>query len=50
MRREKMMEIIPTEKRRKVSETLIDIIQNGQQSFRRIMFDTELIIRKSCGF
>lgn len=34
----------------KAVETLLDIIQNGQQPLRRIMFDTELIIRKSCGF
>lgn len=33
----------------KAVETLLDIIQNGQQPNRRIIFDTELIIRKSCG-
>ncbi len=33
----------------KAVETLLDIIQNGTQPLRRIMFDTELIIRKSCG-
>jgi LacI family transcriptional regulator len=30
-------------------ETLLDIIQNGSQPPRRVIFDTELIIRKSCG-
>lgn len=33
----------------KAVETLLDMIQNGSQPLRRIMFDTELIIRKSCG-
>jgi LacI family transcriptional regulator len=33
----------------KAVETLLDIIQNGQQPPRRIMFETELVIRKSCG-
>jgi LacI family transcriptional regulator len=33
----------------KAVETLLDIIQNGQQPLRRITFDTELVIRKSCG-
>jgi LacI family transcriptional regulator len=30
-------------------ETLLDIIKNGPQPPRRIMFDTELVIRGSCG-
>ena len=30
-------------------ETLLDIIQNGSQPIRKIIFDTELIIRNSCG-
>ena len=33
----------------KAVETLLDIIQNGSQPLRRVIFDTELIIRKSCG-
>jgi LacI family transcriptional regulator len=33
----------------KAVETLIDIINNGPHPPRRIMFDTELIIRGSCG-
>jgi LacI family transcriptional regulator len=33
----------------KAVETLLDIIKNGAQPLRRIMFDTELIVRKSCG-
>ena len=33
----------------KAVETLLDIIQNGQQPLRRITFVTELVIRKSCG-
>jgi LacI family transcriptional regulator len=33
----------------KAVETLLDIIKNGALPIRRIMFDTELIIRKSCG-
>jgi LacI family transcriptional regulator len=33
----------------KAVETLLDIIKNGQQPLRRTMFNTELIIRKSCG-
>jgi DNA-binding LacI/PurR family transcriptional regulator len=33
----------------KAVETLLDIIKNGQQPLKRIMFDTELIVRKSCG-
>jgi LacI family transcriptional regulator len=30
-------------------ETLLDVIENGPQPPRRIMFDTELVIRDSCG-
>jgi LacI family transcriptional regulator len=30
-------------------ETLLDIIENGPEPPRRIMFDTELVIRGSCG-
>jgi LacI family transcriptional regulator len=30
-------------------ETLLDIIENGSQPPRRIIFDTELVIRESCG-
>ena len=33
----------------KAIETLIDIIENGPQPPRRIMFETELVIRGSCG-
>ncbi|MBN1666997.1 MAG: LacI family DNA-binding transcriptional regulator [Anaerolineales bacterium] len=33
----------------KAVETLIDIIENGSQPPRRIIFDTELVIRDSCG-
>jgi LacI family transcriptional regulator len=33
----------------KAVETLLDIIQNGPQPHRRIIFETELVIRKSCG-
>ena len=33
----------------KLVETLIDILNNGPQPPRRIIFDTELIIRESCG-
>ena len=33
----------------KATETLIDIIENGPQPPRRIIFDTELVIRGSCG-
>jgi LacI family transcriptional regulator len=33
----------------KVVETLLDIIQNGAQLPRRIVFSTELVIRESCG-
>jgi LacI family transcriptional regulator len=34
----------------KAVETLIDIIQNSHEPHRKIMFDTELVIRKSCGY
>ena len=30
-------------------ETLIDMIENGTKPFRRIIMDTELVIRESCG-
>lgn len=33
----------------KAVEILIDIIKNGPQPPRRVMFDTELVIRGSCG-
>lgn len=33
----------------KLVETLLDIVENGCQPPRRIVFDTELIIRESCG-
>jgi LacI family transcriptional regulator len=33
----------------KLMETLLDIIENGSHPPRRIVFDTELIIRGSCG-
>jgi len=33
----------------KVVETLLDIIENGNHPPRRIVFDTELVIRESCG-
>jgi DNA-binding LacI/PurR family transcriptional regulator len=33
----------------KLVETLLDIIENGYLPPRRIVFDTELVIRGSCG-
>jgi len=33
----------------KLMETLLDIIENGSRPPRRIIFDTELVIRGSCG-
>jgi LacI family transcriptional regulator len=33
----------------KAVEVLIDLIENGTQPARRMIFDTELIIRDSCG-
>jgi LacI family transcriptional regulator len=33
----------------KLVETLLDIIENGNHPPRRIVFDTELVIRESCG-
>jgi DNA-binding LacI/PurR family transcriptional regulator len=33
----------------KAVETLIDLIENGVKPSRRIIMDTELIIRESCG-
>jgi LacI family transcriptional regulator len=30
-------------------ETLIDVINNGDQPPRRVILDTELIVRESCG-
>jgi len=33
----------------KLVETLLDIIDNGDKPPQRIVFDTELIIRESCG-
>jgi LacI family transcriptional regulator len=31
-------------------ETLLDLIDNGPEPPRRVIFDTELVIRESCGF
>ena len=33
----------------KAVEMLIDIIENGPEPPRRVIFDTELVIRESCG-
>jgi DNA-binding LacI/PurR family transcriptional regulator len=33
----------------KAVETLIDLIENGIKPSRRIIMDTELVIRDSCG-
>jgi LacI family transcriptional regulator len=33
----------------KLVETLLDILHNGREPPRRIIFDTELVIRESCG-
>jgi LacI family transcriptional regulator len=33
----------------KLVETLLDIVENGNRPPRRVIFDTELVIRDSCG-
>lgn len=33
----------------KLVETLLDIIQSGRRPPRRVVFDTELVFRESCG-
>jgi len=33
----------------KLVETLLDILNNGSEPARKIIFDTELVIRESCG-
>ncbi|MBN1666183.1 MAG: substrate-binding domain-containing protein, partial [Anaerolineales bacterium] len=33
----------------KLVETLLDIIENGSAPPRRVLFDTKLVIRESCG-